>query len=38
MDDNVLEKKMSNGTKLAYAELFQDEKTNWMGWEKHIIE
>ena len=36
--ENPLERQMSMGTKLAYAELFQDEKTNWMGWEKQIIE
>ena len=33
-----LEKKKSGVTKTAYKELFQDQKTEWMGWEKHIIE
>ena len=24
--------------KSAWAELFHDEKTEWMGWERHIID
>ena len=38
MQENFLEKKKSGKTQQAYKELFQDEKTEWMGWEKHIIE
>ena len=37
LQENFLEKKKSGQTKLAYKELFQDEKTEWMGWEKYII-
>ena len=38
LQPSFLEKKKSGDTKNAYKELFQDEKTEWMGWEKHIIE
>ena len=38
LEENYLEKKKSGKTKQAYAELFHDEKTQWMGWEKNLIQ
>ena len=38
LDENYLEKKRSGKTKQALSELFQDEKTQWMGWENQIVQ
>ena len=38
LQPSFLEKKTSGDTKNAIKELFQEEKTEWMGWERHIIE
>ena len=39
LQDHYLERKKTDEEfQQAYSELFFDEKTKWMGWERHIIE
>ena len=38
LEEGYLEKKKSGKTRQAYGEMFQDVKTEWMGWEKQLIQ